>query len=122
MVLCIIPLALILSDTYREREEIRNRGRQICWLRSKTVFLWSPPLSVLHFLSGIHCQLSAMASDLTVQLTAPNGRSYSQPTGLFINNKWRPSSDGGKISSINPTSVCHFTRHKEGEIFLLNPC
>ncbi|ERS96093.1 aldehyde dehydrogenase (NAD(P)+) [Sporothrix schenckii 1099-18] len=42
-------------------------------------------------------------ADLTVQLTAPNGRSYSQPTGLFINNEWVKSSDGGKITSINPT-------------------
>lgn len=38
-----------------------------------------------------------------VALTAPNGRSYSQPIGLFINNEWVPSSDGGKITSINPT-------------------
>ncbi|EPE02490.1 aldehyde dehydrogenase [Ophiostoma piceae UAMH 11346] len=42
-------------------------------------------------------------SDLTVSLTAPNGRTYSQPVGLFINNKWVKSSDGGKFASINPT-------------------
>lgn len=42
-------------------------------------------------------------ADLTVQLTAPNGRKYAQPTGLFINNEWVKSSDGGKITSINPT-------------------
>ncbi|KAF7556570.1 hypothetical protein G7Z17_g1305 [Cylindrodendrum hubeiense] len=41
---------------------------------------------------------------LDIQLTAPNGRKYAQPTGLFINNKWVKSSDGGKISSINPTN------------------
>jgi aldehyde dehydrogenase (NAD(P)+) len=45
-----------------------------------------------------------MAS-LTVQLTAPNGRIWSQPTGLFINNKWVKSSDGEKIASINPSYV-----------------
>jgi hypothetical protein len=44
-----------------------------------------------------------MASNLAVQLTAPNGRQYTQPTGLFINNEWVASSDGKKISSINPT-------------------
>ncbi len=44
----------------------------------------------------------AMAAP-AVALTAPNGRSYSQPIGLFINNEWVPSSDGGKITSINPT-------------------
>jgi aldehyde dehydrogenase (NAD(P)+) len=45
-----------------------------------------------------------MAS-LSVQLTAPNGRVWSQPTGLFINNKWVKSSDGEKIASINPSYV-----------------
>ncbi|KXH27282.1 aldehyde dehydrogenase (NAD+) [Colletotrichum simmondsii] len=40
----------------------------------------------------------------SVKLTAPNGRTYLQPTGLFINNQWIESSDGGKIASINPTN------------------
>ncbi|EED12292.1 betaine-aldehyde dehydrogenase, putative [Talaromyces stipitatus ATCC 10500] len=43
-------------------------------------------------------------ADLQVKLTAPNGRTYIQPTGLFINNEWVPSSDGKKIASINPTN------------------
>ncbi|EEA19094.1 mitochondrial aldehyde dehydrogenase [Talaromyces marneffei ATCC 18224] len=43
-------------------------------------------------------------TNLQVQLTAPNGRTYIQPTGLFINNEWVPSSDGKKIASINPTN------------------
>jgi hypothetical protein len=42
-------------------------------------------------------------SDLSIELTAPNGRKYTQPTGLFINNEWVESSDGKKITSINPT-------------------
>jgi len=42
-------------------------------------------------------------SDLSVELTAPNGRKYIQPTGLFINNEWVKSSDDKKITSINPT-------------------
>ncbi|CZR59190.1 probable aldehyde dehydrogenase [Phialocephala subalpina] len=42
-------------------------------------------------------------SDLTIELTAPNGREYTQPTGLFINNEWVKSSNGGKLTSINPT-------------------
>ena len=41
-------------------------------------------------------------SDLTVELTAPNGKKYTQPIGLFINNEWVKSSDGEKIMSINP--------------------
>jgi len=41
-------------------------------------------------------------SGLQVELTAPNGVKYTQPTGLFINNEWVKSSKGNKISSINP--------------------
>ncbi|KAI6754001.1 hypothetical protein HG530_013177 [Fusarium avenaceum] len=46
---------------------------------------------------------------LAVQLTAPNGRTYKQPTGLFINNEWVKSSDGGKITSINPSNEQEIT-------------
>ncbi|CAK3883219.1 aldehyde dehydrogenase-like [Lecanosticta acicola] len=42
-------------------------------------------------------------SNLTVELTAPNGKKYTQPTGLFINNEWVASAKGDKITSINPT-------------------
>ncbi|THX56308.1 aldehyde dehydrogenase-like protein [Aureobasidium pullulans] len=42
-------------------------------------------------------------SGLQVELTAPNGVKYTQPTGLFINNEWVKSSKGNKISSINPS-------------------
>lgn len=41
-------------------------------------------------------------SSLSVQLVAPNGRKWTQPIGLFINNEWVPSSTGDKIASINP--------------------
>jgi aldehyde dehydrogenase (NAD(P)+) len=44
-------------------------------------------------------------SDLTVELNAPNGRKYTQPIGLFINNEWVKSSNDEKITSINPTCV-----------------
>ncbi|PCD42155.1 hypothetical protein AU210_004689 [Fusarium oxysporum f. sp. radicis-cucumerinum] len=46
---------------------------------------------------------------LDVQLTAPNGRTYKQPTGLFINNEFVPSSNGSKITSINPTNEQEIT-------------
>ncbi|RJE21903.1 Aldehyde dehydrogenase [Aspergillus sclerotialis] len=42
--------------------------------------------------------------DLSVQLTAPNGRTWTQPTGLFINNEWVKSSNGYMITTINPTT------------------
>ncbi|KAI4198775.1 MAG: hypothetical protein LQ346_002703 [Caloplaca aetnensis] len=44
------------------------------------------------------------SNDLSVELTAPNGRKYTQPTGLFINNAFVPSSTSSKITSINPTT------------------
>ncbi|KAF2084476.1 aldehyde dehydrogenase-like protein [Saccharata proteae CBS 121410] len=48
-------------------------------------------------------------SDLTVELTAPNGVKYTQPTGLFINNEWVKSTHGEKITSINPTDETEIT-------------
>lgn len=48
---------------------------------------------------------SAIMSNLSVQLTAPNGRSYTQPIGLFINNEFVASKSGEKIASINPSYV-----------------
>lgn len=42
-------------------------------------------------------------SGLEVELTAPNGRKYIQPLGLFINGEWVKSSNGQKLSTINPT-------------------
>lgn len=37
-----------------------------------------------------------------VELTAPNGVKYSQPTGLFINNEFVLSAKGETIDSIDP--------------------
>lgn len=48
---------------------------------------------------------SAIMSNLSVQLTAPNGRSYTQPIGLFINNEFVASKSGEKFASINPSYV-----------------
>ena len=45
-----------------------------------------------------------MAS-LSIELTAPNGVKYTQPTGLFINNEWVKAKSGETITSINPTCV-----------------
>ncbi|EXJ95961.1 aldehyde dehydrogenase (NAD+) [Capronia coronata CBS 617.96] len=42
-------------------------------------------------------------ADLKVDLTAPNGKKITLPTGLFINNEFVKSSSGDKITSINPT-------------------
>lgn len=44
-----------------------------------------------------------MASNLFQELTAPNGHTYSQPLGLFINNQWRAAKSGELITVVNPT-------------------
>lgn len=38
---------------------------------------------------------------MEVELSAPNGRKWSQPLGLFINNEFVPSSNGQKLATIN---------------------
>ncbi|KAI2615640.1 aldehyde dehydrogenase [Hypoxylon sp. NC1633] len=43
-------------------------------------------------------------ADLKVDLTAPNGKKFTLPTGLFINNQFVKSTTGAKITSINPTN------------------
>ncbi|KAL8917951.1 MAG: hypothetical protein Q9172_005620 [Xanthocarpia lactea] len=40
---------------------------------------------------------------LSIELTAPNGHKYTQPTGLFINNEFVKSKSGDKITTINPS-------------------
>jgi hypothetical protein len=54
------------------------------------------------FYSSTNILYSRMA-DLKVELTAPNGRKITLPTGLFINNEFVKSSSGDKITSINPS-------------------
>ncbi|KAF3026775.1 mitochondrial aldehyde dehydrogenase [Neopestalotiopsis sp. 37M] len=40
----------------------------------------------------------------SVDLTAPNGRKITLPTGLFINNEFVKATGGGTIETINPTN------------------
>lgn len=47
--------------------------------------------------------------ELAIELTAPNGRKYTQPTGLFINNEFVKSKSGEKITTINPTDEKEIT-------------
>ncbi|MCJ1306379.1 hypothetical protein MMC25_000021 [Agyrium rufum] len=48
-------------------------------------------------------------ADLSVKLKAPNGREFTLPTGLFINNEFVASKKGDKITSINPTDETEIT-------------
>lgn len=43
-------------------------------------------------------------SDLFVEITCPNGQSYKQPTGLFINNEFVAATSGEFVESINPAT------------------
>lgn len=44
-----------------------------------------------------------MVDGSPVQLTAPNGVTYSQPTDLFIGGRWVKSSNGKVVESIDPS-------------------
>lgn len=42
------------------------------------------------------------SSHLETELTAPNGATWTQPLGLFINNEFSESVRGDKLTTINP--------------------
>lgn len=48
---------------------------------------------------------SRIMADLQLSLTAPNGRQYSQPIGLFINNQFVAAKSGDKFATISPAYV-----------------
>ena len=52
--------------------------------------------------TGFRCASYSTAA-MEVPLTAPNGKKWNQPVGLFINNEFVASSNGQKLTSINPT-------------------
>jgi aldehyde dehydrogenase (NAD(P)+) len=39
---------------------------------------------------------------MEVKLSAPNGITWTQPVGLFINNEFVQSSNGQKLTTVNP--------------------
>jgi hypothetical protein len=64
-------------------------------------------LRISSFSSTLHPRRQFNSSRLTmsnsiIQLTAPNGRKYAQPIGLFINNEFVPSKSGEQFATINP--------------------
>lgn len=49
-----------------------------------------------------------MSSSLSATIELPNGKSYEQPLGLFINNEFVASSSGAQINVIDPKyAPCH---------------
>ncbi|CAM9022562.1 unnamed protein product [Wickerhamomyces anomalus] len=51
---------------------------------------------------------------LSVNVNLPNGKSYNQPTGLFIDNKFVPSRQGKTFEVINPATEDEITHIYEG--------
>src|SRR5687768_2999339 len=45
---------------------------------------------------------AARAVNMEVELTAPNGTRWSQPVGLFTNNEFVQSSNGQRLTTIDP--------------------
>ncbi|KAG7133475.1 putative aldehyde dehydrogenase-like protein like [Verticillium longisporum] len=54
-----------------------------------------PSLISRNLSAAAHCRLE-------VELTAPNGVTWKQPQGLFINNEFVKSSNGQQITTVNP--------------------
>src|SRR4051812_20343068 len=59
------------------------------------------------------------ANKMDIEITAPNGKTWTQPLGLFIDNEFVKSSNDQKLASINPTYVCSlsfFPSHRDSLI------
>lgn len=56
-------------------------------------------------------------SNMEVELTAPNGKKWMQPLGLFINNEFVKSANEQKIASINPTFVAARSRRMQNMVY-----
>lgn len=54
--------------------------------------------SVPHFFS----RTPATFKTMEVELSAPNGKKWTQPLGLFVNNEFIKSGNDQKLASINP--------------------
>ncbi|KAI1856508.1 uncharacterized protein JN550_013770 [Neoarthrinium moseri] len=63
-----------------------------------------PPSTPSSLSSIRHLSSTSTMAGLSVDLTAPNGKKITLPTGLFINNEFVKASSGDKIASINPSN------------------
>jgi aldehyde dehydrogenase (NAD+) len=66
-------------------------------------FSFSPVSNPRPFFLSRPFHSSPTMSNVSVQLTAPNGRKYTQPIGLFINNEFVAAKSGDKFASVNPS-------------------
>lgn len=69
------------------------------------------------FFSSLQLYPSPSMSQLSIELSAPNGRTWSQPTGLFIDNEFVESKKGEKLVTIDPAYarlIVHISRNRHG--------
>lgn len=91
---------LILRPTYPDSVPLwrhllyKTKGRQAYHAQLSSSRSFS---SSLHFFSNTKPKME-------VELTAPNGKKWTQPLGLFINNEFVKSINEQKLASINPTT------------------
>ncbi|KAH8806125.1 aldehyde dehydrogenase [Xylogone sp. PMI_703] len=55
----------------------------------------------------------------TVEITLPTGKTYSQPTGLFIDNEFIPATSGRTFETINPATgkvICSVQEADENDV------
>ncbi|KAJ0352373.1 hypothetical protein COL154_006586 [Colletotrichum chrysophilum] len=55
-----------------------------------------------------------MTTKLFQEITTPNGVTYTQPLGLFINNEWVAAKSGEEITVISPIDESQITRVHAG--------
>lgn len=85
---------LLLSPTLclKQAQTLSSTFRRLPTLRART-FSSSPTRSFSH---------TFPLRNMEAELTAPNGKKWSQPLGLFINNEFIKSGNDQKITTINP--------------------
>ncbi|KAK2594949.1 mitochondrial aldehyde dehydrogenase [Conoideocrella luteorostrata] len=68
-------------------------------------FKYVPGLAARRRRGPLHCTLrrfTSSSSSLEEQLTAPNGKTWTQPLGLFVGNEFTSSTKNKTISTVNP--------------------
>jgi hypothetical protein len=103
---CIKRIPTLIRTSGRASDHGQNRSLPPFVSRPESRFLYTTTAVRMESIITPEKALGTSShpkSDLHVELTAPNGRKYTQPIGLFINNEWVKSSNGQKLTSINPT-------------------
>ena len=87
-------------------------GGSVVSTRRSPLALGQRNFSTTNSLAYAASPASSSLADMEVSLKARNGQSWEQPIGLFINNEFVPSSNGQKLTTVDPAYValvrsCH---------------